>query len=122
MYLKYCKIPIISPRLVFVQKAVLLGLFSGELILGGAYHWKEFCISKWVGLDNKTATACSTNSPLAYIWEGSLLEGFLCLRFGVLFSGGLIFFFWGGGGLIIGILRYYVWNLCIFLEFYSIVE
>ena len=27
----YRKIPIISPRLIFVQKAFLLGLFSGEL-------------------------------------------------------------------------------------------
>ena len=31
--LKYCKIPIISPGLIFVQKTVLLGLFSGELII-----------------------------------------------------------------------------------------
>ena len=89
----------ISPGLIFVQKAVLLGLFSGELILGGAYYWKEFCVSKWVGLDNKTA---STNSPWAYIWEGLLSEGFLRLRFGGLIFG-RAFFFWGGGGLIIGI-------------------
>ena len=32
----YRKIPIISPGLIFVQKAFLLGLFSGELIFGGA--------------------------------------------------------------------------------------
>ena len=50
---KYRKIPIISPGLIFVQKAFLLGLFSGELIFRGAYYWKEFCISKEVGLDNK---------------------------------------------------------------------
>ena len=55
-FCKYLKIPIISPGLIFVQKAVLLGLFLGELIFGGAYYWKEFCVSKWVGLDNKTAT------------------------------------------------------------------
>ena len=42
----YHKIPIISPGLVFVQKAFLLGLFSGELIFRGAYYWKEFCVSK----------------------------------------------------------------------------
>ena len=47
--LTYCKILIISPGLIFVQKAVLLGLFSGDRIFGGAYYWKEFCISKWVG-------------------------------------------------------------------------
>ena len=46
------KIPKISPGLIFVQKAVLLGLFSGELIFGGAYYWKEFCVLKWVGRDN----------------------------------------------------------------------
>ena len=88
------KIPIISPGLIFVQKAVLLGLFAGELVFGGAYYWKEFWVSKWVGLHNKTA---STNSPCAYIWEGLLSEGFLRLRFagGGLFSGGLIFL--GGG-------------------------
>ena len=46
------KIPIISFGLIFVQNAVLLGLFSGELIFGGDCYWKEFCISKWVGFDN----------------------------------------------------------------------
>ena len=35
--MSYRQIPIISPGLIFVQKAFLLGLFSGELIFGGAY-------------------------------------------------------------------------------------
>ena len=48
----YRKFPIISPG-VIVQKAIFLGLFSGERIFGGAYYWKEFCISKWAALDNK---------------------------------------------------------------------
>ena len=50
----YRKIPIISPRLVsvYVQKAFLLGVFSGELIFGGAYYWREVCVKKWVELDN----------------------------------------------------------------------
>ena len=53
---RYRKIPIISPGLIFVQKAFLVGLFSGELIFGGAqYYWKEFRVSKWVGLDNKNS-------------------------------------------------------------------
>ena len=51
----YRKILIISPGLIFVQKAFLLGLFSGELIFEGAYYWREFCVSKWVGLDNKNS-------------------------------------------------------------------
>ena len=94
---------------VFVQKAVLLGLFSGELIFGGCCYWKEFCVSIWVELDNKTA---SNNSVWAYIWEGLLSEGFLRLRFGGLIFGRayfllllllfFFFFFLGGGGLIIG--------------------
>ena len=49
------KFPIISPGLIFVQKAFLLGLFSGQLIFGDAYYWKEFCVSKWVGPDNKNS-------------------------------------------------------------------
>ena len=45
--------PIISLGLIFVQKAFLGGLFSGELNFGGAYYWREFCVSKCVGLDNE---------------------------------------------------------------------
>ena len=77
----------------------MLGLFSGEHIFGGAYFWKEFCVSKWVGLDNKIT---STNSPWAYIWEGFLSEGFLRLRLGGLiflfYSFIYLFIFFGGGG------------------------
>ena len=90
--IQYRKIPIINPGLIYVQKAFLLGLFSGELIFGGAYYWKEFCISKWVGLDNKNSLkhyenslkqlkTASADSPWAYIWEGLLSEGFSRLRF-----------------------------------------
>ena len=51
----YRKIQIISPGLIFVQRALLLGLFSGELIFGGACYRKEFCVSKWVWLVNKNS-------------------------------------------------------------------
>ena len=102
--LNYRKILIISPGLIFVQKAFLLGLFLGELIFGGVYYWKEFCISKWVGLDNKNSLkhkdnlkqlkTASTNSPWAHIQEGLLSEGFLRLRFeGLIFGRAYI---WGG--------------------------
>ena len=38
-------------------------LFSVELNFGGAYYyWKEFCISKWVGLDNKNSLKHYKNS------------------------------------------------------------
>ena len=53
MIVMYYKIPIISPGLIFVQKAFLLGLFWGELIFGGACYRKEFFISKSVCLVNK---------------------------------------------------------------------
>ena len=43
---EYRKISVISPGIIFIQKAFLLGLFLGELIFGGAYYWKEFCVSK----------------------------------------------------------------------------
>ena len=99
-YQIYPKIPIISPGLIFVQKAFLLGLFSGELIFGGAYYRNEFSVSKWVGLNNKNSLkqfkTVNTNSPWAYIREGLLSEGFL--RLGL---GGLIFgraYIWGKGG------------------------
>ena len=63
-------------------------IFAGELICGGAYYWRGFCVLKWVGLDNK-------NSPWAYIREGLLSEGYLRLRFRGLI---IIVFFLGGGG------------------------
>ena len=91
-----------------------MGLFSRELIFGGAFYWKEFCVSKWVDLDNKNSlyaktvrkepkTAC-TKSLWAYIREGLLG---LIIDLGGYFLEGL-FVFWGRGeGLIIGILRYH---------------
>ena len=46
---------------------------SWGLIFGGAYYWKEFCASKWVGLN--TIRTASTNSP----WRTSVtaFEGFI---------------------------------------------
>ena len=107
------------------KNVVLLGLLSGEFIFGGAYYWKEFCVSKGVGLDSKNSLkyednslkqleTAGTNSPRAYIREGLLSQGFLRVRFGGggVFSGGLLlllffyfyfyyhyyYFFFGGGG------------------------
>ena len=74
----YRKIPIISPGLIFVQKAFLLGLFLGELIFGGAYYWRDFAFQNGLDLTMKTT---STNSPWAYVREGLLLEGYLRLKF-----------------------------------------
>ena len=53
----YCKILIVSREpiiIITVQKT----LFSGELIFGGAYFWREFCVSKCVWLDNKNSLKC----------------------------------------------------------------
>ena len=99
-------------------------LFSVELIFGGAYYWKEFCISKWVGLDNKNSLKHYKNSlkQLAVTVHGLIFrrayywKDFCVWDLGGVFSGGLIFylfiFFWGGG-LIIGILRYVFWLDCV---------
>ena len=76
--------------------------FFARLIFGRAYYRKEFCVSRWVGLDNKNSLKHEDNSlkrlkkaklycPWACIPESRArdLEG--------LFSGGLV----------IGILRYF---------------
>ena len=74
-------------------------------IFGGAYVWREICISRSIGL------ACSgkefyhfcfvllcirgeipSTAPLgAYIWRGDLTEGFLCYNFWGLEFGGAYF-------------------------------
>ena len=77
----------------------MMGLFSGELILRGAYYWRKFCVSKWVGLEIKRDKNTKTTGlnqlktvnpkiPWAYIQVGLLSERYLRLRFGG----------WGGGG------------------------
>ena len=100
MISNYCKIPVISPGLIFVQKAFLLGLFWGELIFGEACNRKEFCISKWVGLDNKNSLKHYENSPkqLALTVHGFILGRLIIGRIFASQIWRLIFFFWGGGG------------------------
>ena len=61
---QYRKIPIVSPGLIFVQKTLLLCLFSEGLIIG-----RNFAFQNGFGLTLKTA---SINSPWAFIWEGLL--------------------------------------------------
>ena len=46
----YRKIPIISPGLIFVQMAFLVGLFSGDLIIG-----RDFAFQNGLALTIKTA-------------------------------------------------------------------
>ena len=75
-----------------------MGLFS-------AYYWREFCVSKRFGRDNKNSLkhkdnrlqqfkTANHNSSWAYIHEGLLSEGFLRLRLGWLIFGTA--FFWRG--------------------------
>ena len=47
--------PIISPGLIFVQKASLLGSFSRELIFGGVLIGRNFAFQHGFGLSIKTA-------------------------------------------------------------------
>ena len=44
-----------KPWAYICSKRLFAGLLSGELISGGVYYWREFCFSKWVGLDNKAS-------------------------------------------------------------------
>ena len=112
----YRKIPKISPRAYIFQRPFLRGLFLEGLIFGGAYLWREICLSKSIGLTlwlegNLPFLLCfalylraipSTSPWGAYIWRGYLMEGFLCHEIGGLYFGGA--FTWRG----------------LFLEFYGI--
>ena len=46
----YRKIPKISPGAYIFQRPFLRGLFMEGLIFGGAYLWREICVSKSIGL------------------------------------------------------------------------
>ena len=97
------KIPRISPGLIFLRKAFLLGLFSGELIFGGAYHWREFGISKWIENDNKSSLKLKhednrlkqltlTVHGLIFVFERAYYQKDICVSdLGGLFSVGLVF-------------------------------
>ena len=63
----------------------------GDLFFGWAYYWREFCVSQWVGLDNKNSLKHLDNSQTelkTYFQVGLHL-----------------------GGLIIGILHYLIYSL-----------
>ena len=66
----------------------MLGLFSGELIFGGAYYWREFCVLNWVGVDKensikhkdgnlKQLKIANNNSPWACFREGLFSKGLI---------------------------------------------
>ena len=47
---RYRKIPKISPGAYIFERPFLRGLFLEGLIFGGAYLWREICVSKFIGL------------------------------------------------------------------------
>ena len=82
-----------------------------ELIFIGAYYWKEICVSKWVGLDNKNSIKHYENSlkQLALTIHGLIFgRAYYQKDWGAYFQEGLfiylfiiiIIIFWGGGGLL----------------------
>ena len=90
----------------YFRGGLIIGIlrYSGELIFGRAYYWREFCVLKSVELDNKNSLKHEENSlkqlktgitksPWAYIQEDFLSQGYLRLRF-------FFLFFLGGGGLL----------------------
>ena len=110
-FCRYHEIPMKSPGLLFVQRAFLVDLFSGELIFFGVegilrFHENDLDLTtknKLKHKDNslKQLKTVNANSPWPYIQEGLLSEGFVRMRsdVGSSFSGGLIFgeaCFWRG--------------------------
>ena len=90
-----------KPQSLYFSKA----LFEG-FIFGGAYLWREICISKSIGLTYSWneiyhfslcltlyLRAISKYKPPggAYIWRRNLSKGFLCYEFGGLIHGGAYF-------------------------------
>ena len=78
-----------------------MGLFSGELIFRAAYYWREFCISKWVGLDNENSLNHQDNvQPKTATCNPYYLKDtfnvFVSEIFSI-FSFSSFFFFWRGG-------------------------
>ena len=55
--LLYRKIPIVSPGLIFVQKAFLLGLFSEGFIVGTNFAFQNRLTSTIKTAENTTKTA-----------------------------------------------------------------
>ena len=61
--LKYHKVPIISPGIIFVQKAFLLGLFSGNLFSEGLTIGRNFAFFKWLGIRNENGLKRYESGP-----------------------------------------------------------
>ena len=103
-WVRYRKIPKISPGAYILQRPFLRGLFLEGLIFGGAYLRREICVSKSIGLAlyivGRKFTVFSLfylylraifqfQAPKgAFIWRGDLPDGFLRYRLeGLIFGG-----------------------------------
>ena len=99
---KYRKIHKISPAAYMLQRPFLRDPFLEGLIFGGAYLWREICVSKSSGLPlqlegNLPFLLCFTlylraiseyKPPGGLLWRGDLTDGFLLYKFGGLIFGG----------------------------------
>ena len=83
----YCKISIVSPELIFVQKAFLVGLFVGELIFRGV-----------ITGENVNSLKQLTLAVHGLIYRGMLIIGRIFAS--EIWGGGGGFGRWGGGGLL----------------------
>ena len=61
LLISYRKIPIINHGFILFNR-LFYRAFFWELIFGGAYYWREFCISIWVGLDSKNSLNTKTQA------------------------------------------------------------
>ena len=68
----YRKNPKISPGAYIFQRPFLRGLFMEGLIFGGAYLWREICVSKSIGL----ALCLEGNLPFLLSFTLYLRENF----------------------------------------------
>ena len=107
MVQRYRKIPKIGPGAHILQRPFLRGLFFFEvLIFGGAYLWREICVSKLIGLALGVGSKFTVFALFYFVFEGYfpstsprgeargglyLDVGFLRYRFGGLINGGAFF-------------------------------
>ena len=100
----YRKTPIISPGLIFVQKAVLLDLFSGSLFSEGLIIGRNFAFQNRLDLTIKTArnttkTAYNSLTQQILTLNGLIFQGLIIGRIFASEIWGLIFrraYFWRG--------------------------
>ena len=102
MLFEYRKIPIISPGLIFVQKAFCWAYFRGSLFSEGLIIGRNSAFQSLKHFENSSKQLAPTVHGLIFR-RAYYRKDIYVSDLGGLFSGGLIF-----GGLIIGILRCFI--------------